>query len=80
MGQKELEQYRAAVARERSLPHRYVPTEADEIAQERLLRRNTTVWKLTHELLTKPNQLSDHDRDALRAAFINTLIGKRIVS
>ena len=79
MGQKELEQYRAAVARERSLPHRYVPTEADQIAQEKLLRRNTTIWKLTHDLLTKPNQLSDHDCDTLRAAFINALVGKHIV-
>lgn len=80
MGQRELEQYRMAVARERTLPHRYVPTIEDETAQERLLRRNTAVWKLTHDPLTTPNQLSRDDSRSLRAAFINTLTGKRIVT
>lgn len=75
MGQKELEQYRAAVARERSAPHRYIPTDEDAIAQEKLLRRNTTAWKLSHDLLTHVNPALR----APRAAFINRLAGKRIV-
>lgn len=52
MGQKELEQYRAAVACERSSPHRYVPTEADVLAQSKIRHEQNQEYIRTHSGIT----------------------------
>lgn len=56
MGTKELKQYRAAVARERSSPHRYVPTQADEDAQAKLRHQQNQEHIATHSGITHVNE------------------------